>query len=789
MITFSGKHSTTVPARYNHQLKEINMRTFLLCLLFGLFIPFCLKGQQTPDQPFSPDYFPFSVWYSGGDARAPMLSSVTEQSMEEWRNDLQQIKDLGFNTVRTWVEWQRAEPRPGEYNFENLRLLMQLADEIGLKVFIQMYVDSAPDWIGKMHPTAKFQTQSGVAVESQSAPGFCTDNDGVADAVHNFYTETARVANEYSNFYGWDLWSEPHIINWANIDYVQNAQFCYCPYTQEKFRNWLREKYESLDNLNTAWHRGFETWDDVSPPRFSTILSYTDYLDWKTFIYEKLQDDLGARYDAVRVADYHNVITSHAAVSSIIISPHLGVGATDDFLMADVVDFYGVSLYPKHNHPDRHWPAWRVMNMMDFARSANKDKGGWYVGELQAGIGTIALLISDPVTPGDHNVWVWSAIAKGAKAINIYAYYPMSSGYESGGYGLVNQDGTVTERAINAGQIARTVNENMDLFLQSQPEKAQIAIVYNPLSQMVGGAQRRFEFPGGHHDSLIGYYRVFAEHNIPVDFIHRRDLEDGDLSQYKLILLPWSLMFTKDAAEGLKQYVENGGFVAAEARLAWNDERGYASDRIPGMGLSEVFGVQEYEVWMREEDISIQVADLNHPATSNLKGNPDMTGTLYGASAKPVEGANVTVLANLGLTGDPAITVNNFGSGEAMLIGTFLGMANHPVLIEENVTFIRGLADWANVDLNVTSSHDGHSEAPVTIRLQENEDGWLLFAINHGYHSQEIEIQIHNMEAGDYSISELVHKYHFDANVQHQNLQIQAELDGRSALVWDINKK
>lgn len=357
---------------------------FLLCLF--LFLNGSVSAQQHSDRVFDPDFFPFSVWYSGGDARAPMLSEVTGSSREEWLKDLEMIKELGFNTVRTWIEWQKAEPRPGAYNFENLELLLELADEVGLKVFIQMYADSAPEWVGKQHPTAKFQTQSGVMIESQSAPGYCPDHTGVRKAMLSFYTETAKIASAYDNFYGWDLWSEPHIINWAHIDYVQNAQFCYCPYTQHRFRDWLRDKYQTLGRLNRAWHREFIEWNDVSPPRFSTILSYTDYLDWKTFIYEKLAEDLRMRYDAVREGDPDHVITSHAAVSSIIVSPHMGVGATDDFLMADVVDYYGVSLYPKHNHPDRHWPAWRVMNMMDFSRSANRKNRGWYVGELQAGI-------------------------------------------------------------------------------------------------------------------------------------------------------------------------------------------------------------------------------------------------------------------------------------------------------------------------------------------------------------------------------------------------------------------
>jgi beta-galactosidase len=53
---------------------------------------------------------------------------------------------------------------------------------------------------------------------------------------------------------------------------------------------------------------------------------------------------------------------------------------------------------------------------------------------------------------------------------------------------------------------------------------ARVGIVYNPLSQMVGGAQRR-GLAGGAPNSLMGYYRVFAENNIPVDFIHRNELE------------------------------------------------------------------------------------------------------------------------------------------------------------------------------------------------------------------------------------------------------------------------
>ncbi len=776
------------------------MKSHLICSLFFLIL-FAHNqsfSQQQPDTPYPTDYFPFSVWYSGGDARAPMLSEITPDSREEWLRDLRQIRELGFNTVRTWVEWQRVEPRQGEYNFDNLRLLMELADEAGLKVFIQFYVDSAPDWVGRQNPDAKFKAQDGTLVASQSAPGFCTDHDAVRDAVLNFYTETARVANEYKNFYGWDLWSEPHIINWANIDYVANAQFCYCQSTQARFRDWLREKYGSLDALNTAWHRGFEEWEDVSPPRFSTILSYTDYLDWKTFIYEKLADDLRMRYDAVRLADHHNVITSHAAVSSIIISPHMGVGATDDFLMADMVDYYGVSLYPKHNHPDRHWPAWRVMNMMDFARSANRGNKGWYVGELQAGKGTIALIVSDPVTPGDHRVWIWSAIAKGAKAINIYAYYPMSSGYESGGYGLVNQDGSLTERAVRAGELASVVDRNQELFLNSQPVPAEVAIVYNPLSQMVGGAQRRADHPMAHHNSLIGYYRVFAENNIPVDFIHRRDLESGDLSQYKLIILPWSLMLAQHAADGLRKFVADGGHAVGEARIGWNDDRGYASMEIPGMGLHEVFGVREHEVWMREHDIPLVLTQNEHPFWSRFvdpAGLQDarrptpadtLVGTLYGKTVELISD-QAEVIAQLDMTGDPAVVVNRYGEGEALLAGSFLGMANFPQTLPANNAFMEALADWAGVTRPVSTSRDGVSDTPIVARLQTDGRGYLLFLINHGHEEAELSVSVMVDGAGRFRLQDIIHDERKRVSADDGRIGFDTRVPGRDVRVWRIN--
>jgi beta-galactosidase len=751
----------------------------LLNLVLLLFAAAPAAAQQNRRHVHQPEFFPFSVWYSGGTARAPMLSQLTPASRDEWRRDLQQIKDLGFNTVRTWVEWAHAEPRPGDYQFDNLRLLMELAQEVGLRVFIQIYVDSAPDWVGREHPHTHFVAQDGTAIPSQNAPGYCTDHAEISDLILAFYTEVAQVASAYPNLYGWDLWSEPHIINWANIDYILNAQFCFCPATQARFRAWLRRKYGTLEALNRAWYRGFESWDDVEAPRFSTILSYTDYIDWKTFIYERLAEDLGARYDAVRRGGSDHVVTSHAAISSILTSPHMGEGATDDFLMAEQVDYYGVSIYPKHNRPETHWPAWRLMAILDFQRSANRMNAGWYIGEMQAGPGSIALLQSDPVTPADHRIWAWSSIAKGAKAINVYAYYPMSSGYESNGYGLIELDGTLTERAVSTGAIASVVDRNQSLFLAARPVPARVAVVYNPLAQLVGGAQRRQDWPEAHQSSVIGYYRVFAENNIPVDFIHRNELERSDLSQYQLIVVPYPIMFTQAAADGLRAFVQRGGHAVAEARLAWNDDRGFAATVIPGAGLHEVFGVREKNVWMRP-NIEFALTDASHPATSGLTNN--LRGQLY-ASTLTLLSDRARVLASY--DGEPAIVASSYGDGQTLFVGSYLGWGNHPEQRAGNNAFVLRLAEWAGVAKPAATSVDGTLDPPLVVRLQEGDDGYLLFVINHNPVAQDAAVTV-SIPDGAWELVELITERRQTATVRDGTLRFDTRIGSREVEVWSI---
>jgi beta-galactosidase len=706
-----------------------------VCLLF-------LAAPMLAAQPF----FPMAVWYGGGKARAPMLEPDPRAKKEIWRRDLRAIKSLGFNTVRCWMDWATGEPSEGVYQFDTIGVLLELTEQEGLKVIIQTYMDAAPDWVGRKYSDAFYVSIGGEVMRPESAPGYCFDHPGVRRAELAFFSALAERARRSPAFLGWDLWSEPHVINWADATYLKNAEFCYCPHTCARFRAWLEKKYGTLDALNQAWYRRFLSWDEIEPNRLSTILSYTDYIDWRSFITNKLAEDLRMKYDAVKRVAPDRMATSHADAPNLFTSPRSGDGTPDDWLMAHQVDFWGTSFYPKHSSPVGRDPAWRGA-LLDFTRSAGYSDGGhgWWIGELQGGFGTVALNVSATVTPEDLRVWTWSALARGAKGINFYAWYPMSSGYESGGFGLINLDGSVTERARAAGEIARVVDRNQKLFLEARPAAAEVAIVYNPLSYMVGGRERaasavlgQGEVASIERDSMLGMYRALFPTNVPVDYIHIERLH-GSIARYKLVLVPYPLMIPRDAASELADYVRNGGTLVSEARLAWNNERGRASEIIPGLGLDQVTGCRERAVQMTPTGRTELRWTANDIA--GLKEGDPLPGTLYEETLEP-SGSNARVAARFA-NGAPAAVISTFGRGKTLTLGSYIGVSYEHQQSAAAERLFNGLLDWAGVTRPVTVSG-----SEVEVRLLEAGGGRILVAFNHQDHAIEPVITLRDAYSG-----------------------------------------
>ncbi len=696
---------------------------FLVCglILLGQFHAALAAGRASKDGTKS--FYPAAVWYSGGKARAPMLEKIDATSAKRWGADLSQIKADGFDTVKTWIDWQSGEPERGKFDFDNLNLLMRLAHKRGLRVIVQVYLDSAPGWVGRLHPGGWFVDRSGAVITSQSAPGYSLDDPGVRKEAVAFLEALSRDANRFPALYGWDVWSEPHVVNWAEFPYLKDPEFGFNPYTQARFRRWLRKKYKTLDALNAAWYRTYTHWNQVEAPRYPTILSYTDYLDWRAFITDKLAGDLATRVAAIRAFDKVHPITSHSDAPSLFTSPTNGYGEPDDFKMSAVADYYGTSMYPMHSQSNHPWSNAVLGTALDFSRSAGHafHKAFW-IGELQAGQGATGMRIVQPVTAHDERFWIWQVVAHGAREFAVYAWYPMSSGFESNGYGLIHLDGKLTPRARAAGKAAAIIERHASELLHATPARAQVAILYNRLAYMVGGSQPSASKLGrAPEGSAVGLHQAFAQEQIPVDFVSTQEVARDRLGQYKVLFVPFPVMLSKAVANGIKHYVQGGGTVVAGARLAWNNQRGFASAVIPGLGLDKVFGAREQVIRpVHRPEIKI----------SDASGLPGLsTRTVFGAAfeedLQPYPGARVLGRFE---DGKAAVVEHSYGKGKTVLVGSFVPLAYSRHHDAGTQRFLVSLARLAGVAREVKVLGAGNSKLEVR-RLVGDHDQ-IVFAFN-----------------------------------------------------------
>ena len=373
---------------------------------------------------------------------------------------------------------------------------------------------------------------------------------------------------------------------------------------------------------------------------------------------------------------------------------------------------------------------------LDFSRSAgHSHHKGFWIGELQAGQGATGMRIAEPVNAHDEQYWMWQVVGHGAREIAVYAWYPMSSGFESNGYGLINLDGTVTERARAAGQTANAIARHAAEILESTPAQAQVAILYNRLSYMVGGSQPSLSKLGNaERDSLLGLYNAFFEQNVPVDFVHPEDVTENRLGQYKILFLPFPVMLSRDVAEGVRRYVEAGGTVVAEARLAWNDARGFASDVIPGAGLAEVFGARESMIKPADK---VQIQTETSAALPGWPVHTVVHGDAFEEALEPLAGG--AIVARFA-DGSPAIVTNREGKGRTFLIGSFLALGYYRRHDPNTQRFFLSLTQAAGVSPDVGVSGTEASEVEVR-RLVEAEQQ-LILVFNHAHGSADVSVAI-----------------------------------------------
>jgi len=211
------------------------------------------------------------------------------------------------------------------------------------------------------------------------------------------------------------------------------------------------------------------------------------------------------------------------------------------------------------------------------------------------------------------------------------------------------------------------------------------------------------------------------------------------------------LMVPEASARALKEYVRNGGTLVTEARLAWNDEHGWAKEIIPGFGLHEIVGCRETSIQRTasgKSSLEIVGAD---PSIPGLRTGDRLEGGLYEEALEPLN-ASAKVIAKFP-NGSAAMVVSSFGKGKTLAIGTFLGMSYEARRDSKLKEFFNGMLPWAGISSRVRVTVASGQPSVETREMSSGKET-LLFIFNHDTNSVEPSVHLKQL-GGEYHASDL----------------------------------
>ena len=344
----------------------------------------------------------------------------------EWRASLEAVKALGLGLVDTYVPWGVHERSAGEFDFGrgdprlDVTRFLRLAEEVGLYAIVRPgpHINAELTYFGI--PERIIWIKECQAVSPGGRP-VALPVPPLAFPVPSYASEAFHTeALVWLRAVGAELaplvWPSGPIVL-CQVDNEGAMYFRDGVYDQDyhsdaiaHYREFLRDKYETVEVLRDVLGDPGATFFNVEPPRrlsATTPLELARHLDWAEF-QEALLARAFERYkQGLASAGLTGIPTSH--------NLPLSEGATplDPERVGAVVDLLGLDYYHGATPPQRAEIARRTSELAE--RSAARGHAA-FACELGAGFPPFF----PPLSPADNAFTALAALAYGLRGYNLY---------------------------------------------------------------------------------------------------------------------------------------------------------------------------------------------------------------------------------------------------------------------------------------------------------------------------------------------------------------------------------
>lgn len=612
------------------------------------------------------------------------------------KEDMRLMKLAGCNAMSVGIfAWAALEPEEGKFDFSYLDKTIDDVYKNGGRIVLATPSGARPAWLShkypevlRVNPTLHRNTHGARHNHCYTSPIY---REKVAII-------NKKLAERYGNY--------PAVIMWHLSNEYSGR--CYCPLCVNAFRDWLKKKYGTLENLNHQWWTAFwahtyTDWSQIDPPMpTGETCTHGLNLDWKRFCSYQTVDFMKSEIRVVKA------IAPHIPVTTNLMGFHPEVDYQE---MARELDVVSYDIYPQWkgvesdilvgaesalrydlNRSLRHRP---FMLMENTPSHVN-----WHpYNKLKR--------------PGQHMLASMQAIAHGSDTVQYFQWRKSRGSSEKFHGAVVDHVGHENTRVFREVSEVGARLARLDA-VAGTATVSRAAILFDWGNRWALQDAQGFQNADKKYDQTMDMmYRPLWKRGINTEVLSVED----DFSAYDLLIAPMFYMVDKKLEAKLREYVAGGGTLLATYTTGMVNENDLVHlGGFPGGTLKEVFGIWNEEI------------DTLYPGESNrvIYNGTDYQAVDYCELIHP-QGAEVLATYTTDFyAGMAAVTRNAYGKGKA-----------YYVAFRDDGAFTDRLVEDLLRETGITSDFDGPLPEGVTAHSRTDDETVFVFLQNFSREEKE----------------------------------------------------
>jgi beta-galactosidase len=414
-----------------------------------------------------------------------------------WADDARRMIEAGLEWVRIGeFAWSRLEPEPDALDLDWLDRSIDVLGSAGLKVVLGTPTATPPRWMLTKHPDMLAVDAEGRQRGFGSRRHYCFSHQG-------YRAESRRITELLARRYG----SNPHIAAWqTDNEYgCHDTTISYSNAARAAFRDWLGQRYQSVDALNRAWGNVFwsmdyRSFDEIDLPNLTvTEPSPAHAMAFRRFASDMVRDfnveqvRIIRRFSDAPIA--HNYMGRVTDFDHFDVGNDLDIASWDSYPLGFLEDRVGDDAAHQRAYARQGDPDFQAFHH-DLYRAVGR--GRWWVMEQQPGPVNWAPVNPAPL-PGMCKLWALEAFAHGAETVCFFRWRQAPFAQEQMHAGLLRPD---SADAPAMAEIAEVIAALKGLP-EGGPEDAPVALIFDYSSEWAWQVQ-----PQG---MAFSYFRLVFE--------------------------------------------------------------------------------------------------------------------------------------------------------------------------------------------------------------------------------------------------------------------------------------